>query len=675
MKSEIVHLNHSIDQYIKTSPINSKYTFDLPDHDLSDSISQSSSTTLANYQTTPHKYQTTNTNNQSKMNSQKLHSPVKSQTNYPNNHSTPTQNHEISEYSTPIQQIIPPVETTHCQPTHQPILDQKVTVKKQSFYNTTPNVEAGNGNENAPKNENSLSTDSFNDSSDSLKRHDTATSLLSTMSSTKSQVNNKFKRLSGSFARSDVPLTSNKRFSLSNRLKRMSLGYNMPASNKNLHENTSDPPQTKQSPDTKQSTVPYWKYHILKYGKDLYLTTNPGIRHIYCRNGPGYYVEIIYNDKSSKPKISKGFTLVFKDINNIDQSKDYLANTNTKIPVLMTITRKSKVEGGHYTVSIPKANNNTSPGQFNSPMFNGLSIPKAINQSYIPVTNEPIEFVNYEFRDFNNTKWNVGSIPRIKLNKSKYLKNKMSNQNYSASTLNNRSNVSLNSTRPDLQSINNLSASSLTQAANENASSTSINNYTNSSVSLNRLEENPSSTTLPSNGQNPSYQEPYTFIGKKNVFFHQNYVDIESDEQAHNTTYKDKTKDLENIYLERNNDFPPVLAMFRPYEIKMRKRLMQSLNKNKRQLINHIDTNMEHKFDSKNLTNDLGAGSNVKSYYTGGDGLYYVKNPSDDSPDDNKLGWITIYDDPQIFGKHNKGMYQMVLGLTLAVGLERSSEH
>ena len=36
----------------------------------------------------------------------------------------------------------------------------------------------------------------------------------------------------------------------------------------------------------------FWKYHVLKFGQNLYLTTNPDLQHLWCLNGPGYFVEI-----------------------------------------------------------------------------------------------------------------------------------------------------------------------------------------------------------------------------------------------------------------------------------------------------------------------------------------------------------------------------------------------
>lgn len=49
----------------------------------------------------------------------------------------------------------------------------------------------------------------------------------------------------------------------------------------------------------------YWKYHILKYSKDLYLTTNPDEQHLDRQTGPSYYVDVDFDDQSTN------FTLRF----------------------------------------------------------------------------------------------------------------------------------------------------------------------------------------------------------------------------------------------------------------------------------------------------------------------------------------------------------------------------
>ncbi|ODV80136.1 uncharacterized protein CANTADRAFT_33744, partial [Suhomyces tanzawaensis NRRL Y-17324] len=416
------------------------------------------------------------------------------------------------------------------------------------------------------------------------------------------------------------------RFSLSSSLSRLSMSQ---SSHSHVYKPEASEPRSSMASEVSMmstdndfmtnQTNPFWKYHILKFGKDMYLTTNPGIKHMYCRNGPGFYVETIFPDKLKKPKIGKGFTLIFKDINGIE------ANKKDNRPPIMIITKKAESEGGYFTISIPKANKSSSSSNSRSsrksPMYNGLLLPKKISPNFIPpysnISQQALhEFNNYEFKDFNNCKWNVGSIPRVRSSRMNKIKS--------------------------------------------------------------RLRKTSSTSTLNSGINTDQYNDHMKFIGKKNIYFHQNYLEEGDHKNPMNLLYRDTSGDPSKIYLhESNGDFPPVLGLFRPYESKARKRLMNSLQKNRNIFQNRNSTSISTsatKISRNSLSYDL-AGGDVKNYYRGGDGLYYLSNPSDDTPDDNKLGWITIYEDKNLFsGDHNKGMFEIVVGLTLAVGFESCME-
>lgn len=349
---------------------------------------------------------------------------------------------------------------------------------------------------------------------------------------------------------------------------------------------------------TRISLTPFWKYHVLKFGKDMYLTTNPDLKHVYCRNGPGYYVETIFVDKHKKPRARNGFSLIFKDINNVEKNS----------PPIMIVTKKLAQEGGYFTLSVPVQSNSR---------FNALLIPKKISSDYIP-PDQNIEFVNYEFKDFNNVKWNVGAIPRVKARRSNKLTNRLSVVN---------------------------------------------------------LEP-----------------ERLKLVGKKNIYFHQNYIEKEDLLNPLNTAYKEKLGDPRNVFMH-GSEFPPVLGLFRPYESNARTRIMHAITRQKYQTpsagrlqpvltnrrsmstLNHTNQSTDSVstlINARQLDHDIGAGSDVKNYYKGGDGLYFSKNPTDDTPDENKLGWITVYEDSRLFAE--KGMFDIVLGLTLAAGFESVHE-
>lgn len=359
--------------------------------------------------------------------------------------------------------------------------------------------------------------------------------------------------------------------------------------------------------------TPYWKYHILRFGKDLYLTTNPSLKHMYCRNGPGYYVEI-----TSGKTADDGFTMVFKDSTN---------QSDKSIPPIMIIHKKSVKEGGHLTISLTKQNQlkkniiKNDKKSDKTKIFNGLSIPQTIPEQFIPydkISNNKfferneINFQNYELRDFNNVKWNIGSIPRVRFSRMNKFKTNLDNKSMKNS-----------SSSYSLQSI----------------------------------------TSIQSN-QSFQSEEPFKFIGQKNIYFHQNYLDS-------NTPLPYKSNNPEDTYLQTDEtSFPPVLGLFRPYEKKLTKKFVNSINKRLSRSFDKdlsiVDLNNFNKFKNNLVNNDL-AGGSIKNYFIAGDGLYYNQNPLDDLPDDNKLGWLTIYEDKML---QDKGMFDLVLGILTAVGYE-----
>ena len=410
--------------------------------------------------------------------------------------------------------------------------------------------------------------------------------------------------------------TSMNRLSISMSRSNTSLSHLTSENNKNNTRTSPDRSNDTNLLEVSKLSTPYWKYHVLRFGKDLYLTTNPSLKHIYCRNGPGYYVEIISPSKNislltkgNQLSFNDGFTMIFKDIESVDNKDKELK------PPIMIIHKKSKQEGGYFTVTLSRSsqlkkglikyqngekNQNQNQNQ-KSKVFNGLSIPQTIPENYIPydkvsnvklLENSEISFKNYELRDFNNLKWNIGSIPRVRYSKLNKFKHKLVNDDQH-------------------------------------------------------------------NRNNEEMVEQLKYIGKKNIYFHQNYIEAGSD-----TPYRETNP--ENIYLQSEQKFPPVLGMFRPYEQKASKRIMNSFNKRMSRSFesDYSQSRINHKF----VDNDIAGGSDIKNYYKCGDGLYPNNKPHDDVPDENKLGWLTIYEDKDLL--QYKGMYDLVIGLTLAIGYE-----
>ena len=349
-----------------------------------------------------------------------------------------------------------------------------------------------------------------------------------------------------------------------------------PDSDPVLQAPTFESPSYSTAGETKE--MPFWKYHILRFGKDLYLTTNPGTKYVHCRNGPSFYVEVVIDQNLD----SKGeeYTLVFKDPGNLSQDPRHC----------MVISKQRDEKQGYFNLRTPKntylADDGTVEKYEDLTMFKSVSFPLLINRRYFPYDSlreeNPSCFTNYEIKDLLNRTWNVGSIPRVRTSR-------------------------FNKVR---QSVRNASK---------------------------EISER-------------SDQEELKLVGKRNVYFHRNYNN-------------EQTGSEQSKISDANMDFPPVLSMFRPNENRTAKRVVQSMKQQqKSRHVSSVHTTLDD-FDS--TQND------TKSFYNGSDGLYYLQDNRDDRPDENKLGWITIYEDAEMFkGLENRGMFDVVLGMTLAVGFD-----
>ncbi|GMM47993.1 hypothetical protein DAPK24_045910 [Pichia kluyveri] len=87
---------------------------------------------------------------------------------------------------------------------------------------------------------------------------------------------------------------------------------------------------------------------------------------------------------------------------------------------------------------------------------------------------------------------------------------------------------------------------------------------------------------------------------------------------------------------------------------------------------NDDEDNDEYEDGSDNVIDeDSTSSSNLSKFYTAKDGLF-SRHPKDDSPNDYKLGWLTIYEKGRYFEKiPNGGNWQMVVGMTFAVSFEK----
>lgn len=136
-------------------------------------------------------------------------------------------------------------------------------------------------------------------------------------------------------------------------------------------------------------------------------------------------------------------------------------------------------------------------------------------------------------------------------------------------------------------------------------------------------------------------------IGKQNVYFH-------------------------NLSVDRISwgvgDIPPVVAMYRNCESSTRKRMVQTIHR-----LRPSESKQHYKMSTlveTPLTMD--PVTDAKSYSRAGDGLYWNRHPKDDEPDHRyKLGWLTIYENTDLFKK--PGMFDIVVALTVAVSCGRNT--
>lgn len=274
---------------------------------------------------------------------------------------------------------------------------------------------------------------------------------------------------------------------------------------------------------------PFWKFHLLRFANDMYLTTNPSSRHLHCRSSPGYFVTVAQNDG--------GFTMTFEDFESGQQ--------------ILKIRKHSEKEGGFFRFKMKRLrrveNGVLVDQEVTDEMFENFVRPHTIPPDFYHGMLDAC-MTNYEVCDFNNQKWDVGSIP--------WMKHKW-----------------------------------------------------------------------------PSGDVKY--IGKQNVYLHNNFTGRK--------TY---------------TGIPLVVSVFRVCESRPKKRMIRSINR-----LLKIDVSGEK---LKPQLVEIDPYFEVKSYYIGGDGLYFDRVPKDDEPDHRfKLGWLTVYEDDNF---SQSGMFDFVVAMSVAVG-------
>ncbi|ODV94351.1 hypothetical protein PACTADRAFT_51207 [Pachysolen tannophilus NRRL Y-2460] len=320
----------------------------------------------------------------------------------------------------------------------------------------------------------------------------------------------------------------------------------------------------------------FWKYHIISIGKNkMYLTTNPDIKHLYCRNGPGYFIDLLIpksDEKDKKLKQSEiGYRLVFK----IDDNKE----EEPKSCIIVTKEPNSKNSNGDFKISYVSLLDIDVSGKLQTNKNNPKSLNNTAREVDIP------ELMALAKKDAENLELRQ-LIP-----------------NFHRYQVINDNNQYLIGSKPDIKQ--------------KNSNKLKISNHV------------------------------YKLTNKQNVYF-----------------YKDKDLAVKKLSLRNHQQQDiDIIGLFRPHETRLKKKLIKTINATSNTLSsNDVELDITGEASSDPYS------ANSTSYYKSGDG-FFIQNPKDDSPNDTKIGWITIYEDhDQIF---KDGLWELVLGYTFAIGFER----
>lgn len=197
----------------------------------------------------------------------------------------------------------------------------------------------------------------------------------------------------------DSPLTSNIRNENPN-LQPMGPDFDIPVTKSGPRRRKPSYPVPIELPpsDLSISTVPdqdFWKFHLSRFGHDMYLTTNPTPRHLHCRSFPGYYIVIQDN--------ALDYTLSFEDIETgMTYFKIRKRNTNEGEFFRYKMRRVRLLENG-------KIMQNDSDSKVYENYLRREVIPPNLFSA-------PPDFptASYLTQDFNEMSWSIGSLPRVR---------------------------------------------------------------------------------------------------------------------------------------------------------------------------------------------------------------------------------------------------------------------
>lgn len=404
----------------------------------------------------------------------------------------------------------------------------------------------------------------------------------------------------------------------------------------------------------------FWKYHIIKLAPhEFYMTTNPDKRHRFIRNAPSYFIKLELptepnssqkNGKNVEEKKKSSFGAAFKNQSQVDKGFRLVFTQQQVIGINgydgcykpFVIEKVPKEFGGHYKISC----------QYNE-FQQDWNLHNNVNENNINKTrNLNFQFSNSNAKPSKNNINMYGDAEKSKKDKEKE-KDKAANMYDAANNL------------------------------------VLVDDYTmNDFLHVCAIKEKKKSLFLKSKIDGVKLAKP------NSVYF------------------------LDTGFFKKRKWFDPIVSVFRPCNRDVKNKLTKSMLVNSKFNMNLSDSkklfsanklnvdfsNINFKdnsgrdgsgnnnendddddddFDydneededeemSENVTDlDNPGGPNYDKFYNAKDGLY-SRHPKDDSPNDYKIGWLTIYEKGRYFEKiPNGGNWQMVLGMTFATGFEK----
>lgn len=395
----------------------------------------------------------------------------------------------------------------------------------------------------------------------------------------------------------------------------------------------------------------FWKYHIIKLAPyEFYITTNPDKRHRFVRNAPSYFVklELPQDPNAAKDENKRtSFASTFRSQNQVDKGFRLIFTQQQVMGIngydgtykSFVIEKCPKAMGGHYKISC-------------------------------------------QYNEFQQD-WNIhNNINDKNKNNQRNLNFQFSNQNAKPSK-------------------------DTTQQTN-----------TTKSHEKDEMYDAANNLVLADDYTMGDFLHVCSIKDKKKTMFMKNKLDGVKLAKENSVYF------LDTGFFKKRKWFDPVVSLFRPCNRDMKNKLtksvllnsklnIRSMNKvssskklfsanklnvdfssmsmkNGSKSIGKSDTHAEDNNEDDDDDYDYGdeddedeemsenivdlantSAANYSKFYNAKDG-FYNRHPKDDSPNDYKLGWITIYEKGRYFEKiPNGGNWQMVLGMTFAVGFEK----